>query len=1171
MPEQLTPQQMLAIQNRGGKLLVSAAAGSGKTKVLVDRLMSYLTDPIDPANIDDFLIITYTRAAAAELRGKIAEKLTERIALDPENRHLQRQTQRLYLSKISTVHSFCGDILREYAYRLDIPADFRNAEDNDCTQLQEMAMSRLLDEAYETIGDDADFRAFVDTQGLGRNDSLVPEIILKVYNSARCHLDPDKWLLSSVEETLPEGITDAAKTLWGKYLVKDLFDCLDRQIPAMSACAQMAENVSGWEKAAAVLWENVQSLTCLRESSTWDQIMQHRNLDFGTLRFDKKYGDPELAERIKAVRNNCKDDVGERLSNFANTSTQVLEDLARSADAARGMISLVHRFGKYYDSLKRSRRLLDFGDLEHITLELLLGKSRSTPTAAAAEIGERFREIMVDEYQDSNEVQDAIFTALTSIRYNLFMVGDVKQSIYQFRLAEPRIFLDKYASFVPAETAAAQQGRKVMLSSNFRSGGGVIDAVNAVFRTCMSPNVGGLFYGDVEALREGIPHIPLGEPEVELHTIEVQEETGPEEAAFVAKRISELLDGTHFVRQGEELRPIIPEDIVILLRSPSSSASYFSAALEQRGIRCVTGGNQNLLQTQEIGTLRSLLQVISNPRQDIPLLAALANPVFGFTADDLAAFRSKNRKMGMYDALCQDDSQKSNAFLQLLADLRREASVNSLPKLLELIFVRTRMDSIYAAMPDGAAKAANLQAFYQLTVDFEQSGRWALDQFLEYLDNLEAQGISVTREPSNAGAVRILSIHKSKGLEYPVVFLCGLGKQINRESVRSQVLCDKTLGLGLSCVDTDMRVRYPALSKQAIKKKILNDELSEEMRVLYVAMTRARDRLIMTYASRSLEADLTDIVLRLGVGDRELISGSVNRAGKWVLMTALGRTEAGELFQLAGRPGETHSDGTPWMIKLTKAPEVAPMAQKTSVESRNLPQGVFERLKDGLAFRYGYLPATTAPSKQTATQRKGRFKDQEAAEDTVERDPFPKAWRKPGFLAAEKQGKTRGSAVHAALQYIRYESCADEASVKEEIKRLVAERYITQDQGDLISAKKLAAFFATDLGKKLRTSADVLREFKFSILDDGAAYGPELEGEKVLLQGVVDCALLEEDGITIIDFKTDYVTEEILPAVLQRYRPQVETYADALNRIYEKPIKSVFLYFFHLDRFVAVK
>lgn len=1169
MAEKLTPQQLQAVTDRGGKLLVSAAAGSGKTKVLVDRLMGYLTDPIDPANIDEFLIITYTKAAASELRGKIAAKLSQRTAEEPENRHLQQQLQRLYMTNISTVHAFCGDLLRQFAYRLDLSADFRVADENECRLLQETAMEQIMEEAYDTAGEDPQFCAFVDTQGIGRDDRKAQEVLLRVYHSAQCHLSPEQWLDRCVETSDPLDCTDAAQTLWGKYLVDDLFAYLDLQIHAMEHCAMQAQKAEGMENISKRLWDTVHQLQHLRSSTHWDEIVERRNIDYGVMRFGKKVTDLELADGIKAVRNACKKGLDKYLRGFTDSSEAIIRDMTASCEAVRGMIKLVRRFKSLYDSLKRRRRILDFSDLEHLTLDLLLGKRRTGATQVATEVGKRFREVMVDEYQDSNEVQDAIYSALTAQRQNCFMVGDVKQSIYQFRLADPGIFLEKYASYLPAAEATQGQGRKVILSRNFRSAGAVLSAVNGVFETCMTPEVGGLYYGEEEALHEGIPHQPLGESEIEFYAIDVQEDTYAEEAAFAAQRIQELLDGTHFIRNGEEQRAIRPEDIVILLRSPGSVGEQFRQALESKGIRCTSGGGGDLLKAPEIVALRSLLQTIYNPQLDIPLLAVLVSPLFCFTANDLAALRSEHRSRSIYQTLLHDTSSKSVAFMEQLSLFRKEARVKNLTQLLETIFVETRIDSVYAAMDGGDVRCDNLQSFYQLAVEFENGGQRDLGRFLDYLDSMEEKGMLVGKEPSNSGCVTIMSIHKSKGLEFPVVFLCSLGRSFNKESQRAQVLCDKELGLGVLAVDSARRVRYPTISKRAISTKIGRDSLSEELRVLYVAMTRARDRLIMTYASDHLEKELTDLVARINMDCIELLTREATCPGDWVLMSALKRTEAGALFQLGGAVSGAVPGEHPWLIRVVQAScdgDVVTQGEKQPAPSEQMIQ----QLRNGLNEKYPYPAATRSPSKQTATQRKGRVKDQEAAENAQEPKVIHRTWRKPSFAEKVVDAASYGTAIHAVLEYADYEACVNEQTIEREVHRLQKRGIITEEQAELVDCEKLAAFFATPLGMNVRNVKNVLREFKFSILDDGVNYADELQGEKILLQGVVDCALLEDDGIVVIDFKTDRIKPEKLNDAVERYRTQVQVYADALRRIFQKDVKRACLYFFELNQFVDV-
>ncbi len=1152
MAENLTPQQRQAVENRGGKLLVSAAAGSGKTKVLVDRLLSYLTDPAKPANIDSFLIITYTKAAAAELRGKIAKRLSEAVAESSNNRHLQRQLQRLFLTKISTVHAFCADILREYAYRLDIPVDFRVADENECFELMNSVMEQVLEQAYENASEDPNFCAFVDTQGFGRDDRQIPEIILKVYNSARCHLNPDAWLQWCVDSGSAEQTLDAGETLWGQYLIRDLHRYVDLQIGTFQRLISKLRQTEHMERVSELLGATVDQLSVLRSAKTWDTIVSHKDIDYGRLTFASKCTDEALKEQVKVIRDNCKKGLTGRLRRFSAPSEQMLIDMEQSQCAIRGLVKLVKQFENAYSIAKQRRRVMDFGDLEHKMLDLLLGKSRTNPTSAAKEIGLRFREIMVDEYQDSNQVQDAIFEALTRENQNCFMVGDVKQSIYQFRLADPEIFLQKYNSYAHADSAMSGAGRKIMLSSNFRSAGSVIRAVNDVFSTCMCKQVGGLEYGADERLYEGIPHQSINEPELEFYTVEGYDDQYGNEATFVADRIAQLIDGTHYVRDKDTLRPIVPEDIVILLRSPGSVGGIYRAALDRRGISCVSANRVDMLQTEEIEVLTAFLEAIHNPLQDIPLAAVLTSRVVGMTADELSKIRCADKHCSIYDALKQSDLPKALAFLELLNTLRRESQIQNLSNLIMKLFSLTLMDSIYAALPNGMERKENLLSFCQLAATYEASAGGGLPRFLDHIQVMRQQGLEASVEQNTSNAVTIMSIHKSKGLEFPVVFLCGLSKAFNLESARTQILCDKDLGLGLNSVDTLNAVRYPTLAKRAIGAKIISESISEEMRVLYVAMTRARDRLIMTYCLKNVDQRVEKLRNAAALSEQTLLSEDADCAGDWILQTALTQKDSFWcilLGEITGRPGDFAADGN----------------QKCHVS-----QPTMDKFNTMLPFVYPYRYATQTPSKQTATQIKGRIKDIEAAELAEVRSKQKKFWRHPGTKGTQIYGIEHGNAVHAVMQFICYDVCRDVEGVNRELDRLVAEECISQDARNTISAQQIADFFQTDIGKQLRTHPNVIREFKFSILDDAAKYNCDVENEKVLLQGVVDCAILDDDGITVIDFKTDRITDENLEQVSTGYFSQLRTYADALSRIYELPVKSALLYFFNSGSFVSV-
>lgn len=1167
MAEELTIQQQEAVFNRGGKLLVSAAAGSGKTKVLVDRLLSYITDTTDPANIDDFLIITYTKAAASELRAKIAQKISEKIAENPQNLHLQKQMQRLYLAKISTVHSFCTEILRENAYRMDLASDFRVSEERDSVQLQLESIETVLEGAYAHIHENEQVRDFLDSQGLDRNDFKVPPILLSVYRSAKCHLEPEAWLKRCETQADAEGIVDASETVWGAYLICQLHDLLDGHINALEQCIQQAEREGNMPGVVQLLNSTVNQFKMLRGMNRWDDIALFPGVDYGRLTFPKKGVDPFLCEQIKEMRKSAKKDVDAELCCFSDPSERVLSDLRTSSSAAKGLITLVRQFSDEYERQKKRRRLLDFSDLEHRTLDLLLGKKRTGITTTAREIGRRFREVMVDEYQDSNGVQDAIFSALTDERQNCFMVGDVKQSIYQFRLADPSIFIKKYNEFEPVSQATAGQGRKVNLSSNFRSSGEIINAVNDVFVQSMSEKVGGLCYTENEKLHEGLKHVPLNEPEVEFYAVDAQSSAPDEEAAFVAERILTLLDGSHMVRDKKGLRPINAGDIVIILRSHRSSGGHFIHALHSKGIACTMGGNIDLLQTEEVSVLISMLQVIVNPQQDIPLVAAMVSRVFGFTADDLAKIRGKNTKISLYDTLKKDTNDRVKQFLKLITELRKEAQIYRLSEFIERIIEKTNLMSMYFAMQDGDERCKNLHAFCQIASDFGAGGQRDLGQFLDYLSSMANEGILIESDQTDTNAVTIMSIHSSKGLEFPVVFLCGQARTFNRESSTQPVLCHKELGLGMNYIDQLRRVSYPTIAKNAISRAIITESISEEMRVLYVAMTRARDRLIMTYSSTNLESKLTKLSLVLPLSPRTLLTSNASAPGDWIIQTALSRSEAGELFAIGGNPGISKISESPWLIRVVEAEPVQDVVSNVKECENCIPKETLEKISAGISFIYPHLNSVVVPSKQTATQLKGREKDKEIAEHTYVKRSTD--FCKPSFVQQKHSGTAKGNAIHKFMQYVNISACNNKESIQAECARLLDQNIITCEEVDLIDLNGVLSFFQSDIGKKLRYSdVEILREFKFSVLVDAQKYYPEVANEKILLQGVVDCALIEDQGITVIDFKSDNIRD--IGQLIDKYRAQVEAYAEAMSKIFERPVIASYLYLFSVGQFVKL-
>lgn len=1164
MAEELTPQQRLAVTDRGGDLLVSAAAGSGKTKVLVDRLLSYLMDPVNPANIDDFLIITYTKAAASELREKIANKLNEKIAEFPDNRHLHRQLQRLYLTTISTVHSFCSEVLRQYGYMLDLPGDFSVMDDRDALQLRMEAMEQVLEQAYSDKDGDLDFFAFVDSQGFHRNDQEIPQLVLRVSDQALCHLQPDAWMEQCLHMAKVENVTDASETPWGRFLIDDLHETAAYEIAGLQKLLDKMRGLDGFASTEVLLSDIVMQLQRLLNAKTWDEIIAARNIDYGKLSFGKEAKGSQLSEDVKKIKSLCKENMDDKLEVFVGSNEQVMADLCNSYRTVKGLIGLVRAFHRAYAKLKRRLRVLDYSDLEHFTLDLLYGKSRTGITSVAKELGNRYREIMVDEYQDSNAIQEAIFGVLTQSRHNLFMVGDVKQSIYQFRMADPDIFLSKYNRFGPAGKTPPGEGRRVLLSSNFRSGGGILDAANDVFSGCMTQKLCGMDYGEEEALKEGVPHIPLKEPEIQLLGLRTKDDSKAQEAKMVAARIREILDGNHYVRDGKELRPAREEDIVILLRSPGTQGAQYKQALEDAGIACDDDLAENLFDADEICVLRSILTVISNPRQDIPLIAALTSPVFGYTANDLAALREKSRSLSIYELLVQSEDEKAKHFFSVLTQLRNDAKVTTIAGLLERIYLRTNLDSIYGAMEDAPRRREHLEQFYGIAVDYDSRNSANLEQFLRDLEVMDQTGLNLPSVPKQ-NCVRIYSIHKSKGLEFPIVFLCGLSKRFNQQALNNKVLLDKDLGIGLCCADNETRLYYPTIAKSAVALKMRRDMLAEEMRILYVAMTRPRDRLIMTFSFWKTETFFGNLISRMAYNDPVLIHRSMSRLISLVLYCAVQRTEAGAFFAFGDRPEQTHIGKTIWDIQVLEGEEDVQQAASFSQDSQEEVSADVAAIRKVMDFRYPYMEATGTPSKQTATQLKERYKDAEVSENT-HRKTFRKNWRKPSFVSAPASPVERGNAIHSVLQYVDFARCDSAESLAGEFERLISAGMLSREDAALVDPHQVIELFSSELGKRIAASRKVLREFKFSVL-----VGSESNSEdRILLQGVVDCALIDEDGITVIDFKSDHVTRDTVEERTLEYSHQVNAYAQALSQIFGLPVREKWLYYFAINHAVCL-
>ena len=1180
MAEKLTNEQQSAVDSRERSLLVSAAAGSGKTKVLVERLFSYVER--EGANLDDFLIITYTRAAASELRGKIAKALNERMERDPGNYHLRQQMLRVYRADIKTVDAFCTSLLRENCHLLGEDArghalrpDFRVLDENEAEVLRGRVLARTLEDFYDHLTSGGTLLA--DTLGAGRDDSALEQLVLELHAKLQAQPYEDKWLDAqrAFWRAVPEKIED---TPYGKILLNEVErkarHCKSLlQRAAQEMCANDALN----QKYAPAFLDASYQLEALegKIAQGWDAA-RGVTIAFPRLAAVKDSDGGEMKARMKGLWDNCKETVKGFAELFAASSDEAVEDLRTMAPAMLALIDLTADFSRRYNEEKRRRNAADFSDQEHEAIRLLVAEN-GEPTELAALVSTRYREIMVDEYQDTNEVQNRIFDAISCKEENLFTVGDVKQSIYRFRLADPRIFLQHYNTWPPLAAADEHESAKLLLSRNFRSRKEVLEATNFVFRNVLSREMGELDYGEDEMLRPGASYAESSVCGAEFHLLDLPTQTGEHrvraseaEAAFVADYIRNMLSSKFPVQDDKtrELRPVREEDIVILMRSPSTRLLDYRRALESRGICCAADAGEDFFASMEIAVLFSFLQVIDNPRLDVPLIAVLRSPLFGFVPDELAALRSQQRTGDFYDALLLSEDGHSKAFLAVLRSLRDSAAHLSVRELLSEIYRKCNVLGVFGAMHRGAERKENLLAFLELSEDFARAGRQGLFDFVRTLREQLASGEAAAMQTTHASSgVRIMSIHKSKGLEFPVVILSDLARRFSNMDFQSSVLVHPQLGLGPVCVDAQRHIQYPTIARQALERTLRREAKAEELRVLYVAMTRAKEKLVMVHTQANAGGRVADL---MALSDCPVLPEAVDSGkcmGDWIMLPLLQRSEAGALRAFAGQnsEGRFFTEETPWTVCVHDGLQfAAPAQQSDAAEEECAPQR--EDLPAdfaALSYRYPYAEQTAFPAKLTATQLKGRAIDEEISENTT-LPPRLRNLCKPKFLAGKTAltGTERGTALHLVMQDLDFFCEPNEQSVRAQIEAMRAQRKLTEEQAKAADVHAIVRFLRSDLAARIRKSKQVEREYRFSLLRPVRDFSSLDADDSVLLQGVVDCFFEEDGELVVVDFKTDHVSRAQLDERAEHYRPQLEVYSMALTRVMGKKVKEKVLYFF---------
>ncbi len=1170
---QWTDKQQLGFSVRGGTLLVAAAAGSGKTAVLVERVLRMITDKEKRIGIDRLLIVTFTRAAAAEMRQRIAEALAERAAQEPENEWLQQQQMLLPQAPISTIDSFCADLLREFGAGRGLPLRFRIAEPEEAKLLEEEALEAVLEESYRKK--EPGFLLLTSRLESGRSDEALRKTVRQAYSFMQAQPFPERWLAEQTSAYTAQ--TPLEETRWMDALRQELritlASVLSLEAKALRLC--QSDEMTGYRHAFEIENRQLEKLVPVLETGTYDELLRA----FSAFHMEKlvsfpRTKDPVITELRERVRKNIHMVVADQMkyavSLFAGDEEACRNDLRQMAPAVAALGDLVSRFSAEYTRRKRQKSLLDYNDLSHEALPLLIEQETGKPTPLAFSLSARYEEILVDEYQDTNKVQDALFSALSRQEQNLFFVGDVKQSIYGFRQAMPQLFIQRREMGTEYDEHAPCFPATVTLENNFRSRPTVTDTVNFLFRQLMHRDLGGVQYDEREALVCSARYPQQTGTQTEyilVNNSKTPWDKETAEARIIGKRIRELM-GSMTVWEKGNARPLRYRDICILVRSRIKIASYLQE-LTAMGIPAGADSTGSLLESSEVMTAVSLLRVIDNPLREIELTSVMLSPIFGFTPDDCARLRPAKTasRMPLYSAVEQygesstdELSSRCRRLITCLRHWRALAVYMPADDLLERLYRDTAMPSVYAVGRGGQQRVANLRRLETVARSFEQGEFRGSSAFVRFLDRLEEQ-----REPIAAAdtfetdSVRIMTIHNSKGLEFPVVFLARLHGKFNQQDSRSKLLFHQQAGIGLRWKDE--QEKYRTLPFSGVLSARTVDSRAEELRVWYVAMTRAKEKLIMMITAddpirliQRLEDKLTPF--------REIPAYALlkaNSPAEWFLMAALRHPCFAHLRHY---PEETLSlsaqeDCTVFIVTPAEEEPLASVPEAIGIQP---DEQLAEQLRQRLRYTYPLAGLARIPAKAGVSTL-----------SHSETDKGRIAAARPAFLQAG--GLTpaqRGTALHTFMQFADYQAAQEDPAA--EAQRLTEKGFLTAEQLKALNIGKIARFFAGTLYRRIAASPACYREYHFSFLMPAAEIAPDVAGvsdESVVVQGIADCVFREDDHLVLVDYKTDRTDSP--EELTERYYRQLSIYKKALETIFGLPITESLLYSFHYDKEIRVE
>lgn len=1241
-----TEEQQKVIDLRDRNILVSAAAGSGKTAVLVERIIQRLTEEEHPVDVDRLLIVTFTEAAAAEMKERIGAAIEKKLMERPGDARLEQQATLVHSAAITTIHSFCLSVIRDHFHVIGIDPGFRIAEEGELKLLQQDVMDELLEECYEE--GTKDFLDFVERFGTGRNDRKIEGLILKLYEYSRSYPQPNKWLDSCVrayempeggtsaraEETTGENTASADGSVMERGEAERVQRCAAEKVQSCAAeqirhraeervrcragdvrrvlerALEICGEPDGPYMYADMLESDLEDIERLEEEQEfrgqydivcgfeWKRLSGKKD---ETVSEDKKEAVKKLREQVKKLVKDIREIY------FYAPCEEWEKDMEAACPSMRTLVSLVKKFSELFSEKKRSRNMIDFNDMEQFALAILTGEKdgKLVPSPVAGEYQDRFEEVMIDEYQDSNLVQETILASVSRMSrggYNVFMVGDVKQSIYSFRLSRPELFMEKYDTYSLADS----EKQRIDLHKNFRSRPEVLDSVNYIFRQIMGRDLGGIEYDDSAALYAGadFPSLPEDAEKsgftdrTELLLLD-KADTGDEDARraevrMIARRIRKLMrTGMVIDRETGGYRRVQYRDIVILTRSIKGWAEDFSAVLTEEGIPAYSVSREGYFETYEVSVLLDYLKILDNARQDLPLAAALTSPFGNLSTEDMAEIRIAFPNLAFYEAAAayaagekektEPDGtlqKKLSRFYRQTAYFREKVPYTPVHELLTEIIEETGYGLAVAAMPGGAQRTANVEMLVEKASAFEGTSYKGLFNFVRYIGQLKKYDVDYGEAgimDEQSDTVRIMSIHKSKGLEFPIVFTAGMGKQFNMQDAKGSVLLHPEWGVGLDYIDLERRTKKPVFLKKMIREESLLETLAEEMRILYVAMTRAKEKLIMTGCA---DMDALTAYGNLGVFRVEGARCYLD----WVLPAVLEGTER-EAADAAGETDVKVKACAPVELAVFSGADLTPETSEERAEelaldvlehwdtSRVYVPELRARLEEQMAYVYPYEDSGRMKLKFTVSELKKRSGLAEEAGQEMYEEPEVVPLL-PGFLREEETltGASRGSAYHKLLELLDFTAEYDDGSLSAAIGKLRAAGRLTGEMAECIRREDILRFLRCKSGRRMRRAAsckELFKEQPFVLsIDASEIYPQDQSGEKILVQGIIDVYFGEPDGLVVLDYKTDKVRSA--GELREKYHAQLDYYARALTRLTGKPVKEKIIYSFTLGEEIAV-